>query len=121
LISTTTFRYVWNQEGPDKRYPILHPDSYQAVYDYVKKARLVARTWAGQATMRREGPLADPETFWILEEVVPDPETLSGFKTRGVTYLSRPDSTDIETVYTPWMCLSWFVPASALDTPPARV
>jgi hypothetical protein len=118
---SSIFSYVWNQEGSDRRYPILDPDFYQLAFEYAQKERIVARTWVGQATQRQAGPLADPETIWVLEKVVPSPETLSGFMAQGVTYVSRPDSTEIETIRTPWLCLSWFVPVGAQEAQPSRV
>jgi hypothetical protein len=37
-----------------------------------------------------------------------------------VTYLAKPDSTEVQAIYTPWLCLSWFVPVGAEEALASR-
>ena len=107
------FHFSYQSQG-NQRIRVLHPDDYDKLFVASQQlTRVIATTDVGKGLVLEEPLLQDVETVWILDQVVPDPAYHSGYKAKAVSFKDNPDSTEVQAVYTHWMCLSWFVPVGA--------
>jgi hypothetical protein len=105
------YRFYWNGERNIK---LLDSGSRRTFYERSLEDTVAARTDVGLVMSDLTGPaLKDPSTIWIVEQVQENPEYVSGYRARGVTYLDNPNSTEVITEHSPWLDLDWFVPIGA--------